>query len=115
VLLDQAVKLDERAEQLRQGPAISPGGGGAAGAGRVAEREPLRVLPGHHHVSRDDRLQARILRLLDQMGPLTSSQLAEHIGITQQRARRGLQLLEEDEKVRARRGRGRHDLGARLR
>lgn len=100
-LLDQAAKLDERAEQLRAGARdLSQQAAELRVEAASLTRAPLRTVPGHLHVSRDDRLQARILRLLDQLGPLTSSQLAEHIGVSQQRARRGLQLLEDEAKVR---------------
>jgi hypothetical protein len=100
VLLDQAVRLDERAEQLRQGARdLAQEAADLRAQAASLQREPLRILPGHHHASRDDRLAQRLLGALGQMGPMTSSQLAEHLAITQQRARRGLQLLEADEKV----------------
>jgi DNA-binding transcriptional ArsR family regulator len=96
-LLEQAAKLDERAEQLRSGARDLASEAAALRAQAASlQREPLRILPGHHHVSRDDRLSLRTLGLLGEMGPLTSGQIAEHLAITQQRARRGLQLLEEE-------------------
>jgi predicted ArsR family transcriptional regulator len=49
------------------------------------------------------------------MGPLTSAQIAEHLAITQQRARRRAPALEKDgELKRGGVGAG-HDLGAGLR
>ena len=99
-LLGQAQKLDERAEQLRAGARdLAEEAGRLRAEAHSLQREPLRMLPGHFHASRDERLLRQIMRCFEQMGPLSTAQLAEHLAFTPHRIRVGVARLVADGKV----------------
>lgn len=99
-LLDQATRLDARADQLRTGAReLAQEAARLRVEAESLTREPLAVLPGHSCATRDERLTGRITRLIEQMGPMTTAQIAEHLSISQHRARVGLTRLEDAERI----------------